>query len=63
MSDDETTTQRLARLRPLVPNTVRDEVIKTRIAAGWSDLQIVSTDLLPQAYTGRAKTQMYRGRR
>lgn len=60
---NETPAQRLARLRPLVPNSVRDDVLKVRIAEGWSDHQIVTTDLLPQPYTGRAKTQMFRGRR
>lgn len=60
----ETTDQRLARLRPLLPNTVPERVLRTRIEAGWDDHRIVTTDLVPQSYTGRAASPSFRrGRR
>lgn len=61
---EETAGQRLTRLRPLLPNTVPEHVLRVRIEAGWSDNQIVTTDLVPHGYTGRAASPSFRrGRR
>lgn len=58
----ETNDQRFKRLRLLVPNCVPDATLRVRVDSGWSDHQIVTTDLRPYSITGRADSQMFRAR-
>jgi hypothetical protein len=60
--NDETPSQRFARLRPLIPNSVPDRTLMIRIKDGWTDARLVTTDLAP-AYTSSRPSKLYRGRR
>lgn len=43
----ESIIERLRRLRPLVPNSVKDRILMLRIREGWDDQRIVMADLVP----------------
>lgn len=59
----ESITERLRRLRPLVPNAVKDKILMLRIRQGWDDQRIVMSDLVPMPVAASLAQPLRRSRR
>ncbi len=59
----ESITERLRRLRPLVPNAVKDKILMLRIRQGWDDQRIVMSDLVAMPVAASLAQPLRRSRR